>query len=137
MGTEELRGRGPAAPTSVVFTLCCESTRPVGKDLAHVWRSDSEILCTHFTDLLLILHVTGGNSGSLAEGLPCSVSKPSWQLSDCISPGLSEEAGCLGKGIPLLEMFVCCFFFFVLQSGTDGHKQRGVWSEGDSKQLAV
>lgn len=54
MGTEELRGTGPAIRTSMVFNLCCERTRLVGKDLAHIWRSDSEILCTDFTDLSVL-----------------------------------------------------------------------------------
>lgn len=76
------------------------------------------------------------DSDSLAEGLPCSIGKPSCQLSDCISLGLFEEAGCLGKHIPLLEMLLF-IYLFLLQSGADGHEQRGVWSEGNCKQLAV
>lgn len=45
-------------------------------------------------------------SGSLTEGLLCSITTPSCQLSDCISPGLSEDTGCLRKDIPRTEMCV-------------------------------
>lgn len=57
MGAEELRGRGSAVCTSMVFNLCCKRTRLVGKDLARIWRSDSEILCADFRDLSVLVYM--------------------------------------------------------------------------------